>query len=65
MLITNEEIKHAIRTCEWKTNNHYSLNGKKDLFKGICTAKGSVCSKVIDNGNCPVLLKLFKVGEQE
>lgn len=57
--MTDKDIKMAIKHCVWLSDNHYSVIGKK-LHKGICSAMGSVCGKTIDEGKCPVLIKLFK-----
>lgn len=62
--MTDKDIKMAIKHCEWLSDNLCDIEGHKRLHKGICTAKGSVCSKIIDNGTCPILIKLFKEEEE-
>lgn len=59
-----EEMEKAINNCVYLSNNHYSLGGYK-LHKGICSAKGSICSKVIYDGKCPTLIELIKVESEE
>lgn len=56
--MTNEEMKKAIKNCVYLSNNHYAIGGKK-LHKGICTAKGSICSKVVYDGKCTTLIGLI------
>ena len=62
--MTNEEMKKAIKNCKYLSNNHYSIGGQK-LHKGICSAKGSICSKIVNEGNCHLLIELVKESEEE
>ena len=51
--ITDKDIKHAIDTCQWRLNI-----GGVYVCEGMCGA----CVKVIENGQCDTLKKLFSKG---
>ena len=56
-MITDKDIRQAIRTCEWKSQHNKS--GLR-IIPNICTAKCKPCRKAIDDVECPILKELFK-----
>lgn len=51
-----EDIDNAIKNCIWLSQNR----GFGNLIPDICTGKCLPCQKVIENGKCDTLIKLFR-----
>ena len=63
MEITNDNIKHVIRTC--KTRNDYPTGRKsRYLSDVICREFCLPCMRVVEMGKCPKLKELFNGKEQ-
>ena len=54
--ITDKDIEHAIDTCQWRLN----VCGVY-VCKGMCGA----CVRVIENGQCDTLQRLFRQYDKE
>ena len=52
--VTQEAIDKAIKDCMW-----LSQNRDKSMIEGICCGEIGMCFRVIENGKCPTLRKLF------
>lgn len=52
--ITDKDIEHAIRTCHWRV----TVNGQRDLH--LCGGACNICEKLIDDGKCDTLQRLFR-----
>lgn len=48
--MTEKEMKHAIRTCHWKSLDTYS----------ICRCVVLPCQRVLEKGECPTLIELLQ-----
>lgn len=61
--MTDKQIKSAICNCPWR---YEAMNGKNmDDRYVICRGYCLPCLKVIDDGKCDTLIKLFKAERSE
>ncbi|MBQ8119158.1 MAG: hypothetical protein IJ172_00340 [Ruminococcus sp.] len=52
--ITDKDIEHAIRTCQWR----FAVNGQRNLH--LCGGACNICEKLIEDGKCDTLQRLFR-----
>lgn len=50
MKLTEKEMKHAIRTCHWKSDD------KIPICRGLCLP----CERVLEKVQCPTLIELLQ-----
>ena len=57
--ITDKDIEHAIRTCHWR----FAVTGQRDLH--LCGGACNICEKLIEDGKCDTLQRLFRQYDKE
>lgn len=57
--ITDKDIEHAIRTCGWR----FAVNGQRNLH--VCRGACNICEKLIEDGKCDTLQRLFGQFDKE
>ena len=51
----NDILNNLIKTCEWRNDT---------MGVPVCSAELGACTKIIESGKCPVLIKHFKEMEK-
>ena len=52
--LTEKELNSAIRKCHWRV----PVNGQRNLH--LCGGACNICEKLIEEGRCDTLQRLFK-----
>ena len=62
--MTDKDIKHVIRTCHIR-NDYPTGRKSRYLSDVICRDNCLPCMRVIEKGQCPKLIELFKAESEE
>lgn len=62
--MTDKDIKHVIRTCHIR-NDYPTGRKSRYLSDVICRDHCLPCMRVIEKGQCPKLIELFKAEREE